>query len=58
MKPEELLGLFKKIISEATMADQEINAAQWKQIDDKYGEIFFEESSKAWAKQSNGLPSG
>jgi hypothetical protein len=51
MKPEELRRLFEKIISDATIRDREITAAQWKHIDHEYSEIYYQESSTAAAKE-------
>jgi hypothetical protein len=51
MKPEEFQRLLEKIISNATVRDQEITAAQWKRIDHEYTQIYYEEQSKAWAKE-------
>jgi hypothetical protein len=50
MKPEELRSLFEKIVSNATIRDQEITAAQWKHIDFEYSEIYYQESGYAAAK--------
>jgi nucleoside diphosphate kinase len=51
MKPEELRRLLEKIISNATIRGQEITAAQWKHIDHEYSQVYYEEHSKAGAKE-------
>jgi hypothetical protein len=51
MKPEELRRLLEEIISDATIRDREITAAQWKHIDQEYSRIYYQESSNAAAKE-------
>jgi hypothetical protein len=51
MKPEELRTLLEKIVNNATIRGQEITAAQWKHIDHEYSQIYYEEQSKAGAKE-------
>jgi hypothetical protein len=51
MKPEQLRSLLEKIVSNATVTSQEITAAQWKHIDHDYSQIYYEELSKAGAKE-------
>jgi hypothetical protein len=51
MKPEELRTTLEKIISNVTINGQEITATQWKHIDHQYSQIYYEEQSKAWAKE-------
>jgi hypothetical protein len=51
MKPEELRSLLEKIITNATIQDQDITAAQWKHIDQQYSQVYYEEHGKAGAKE-------